>query len=99
MENQDRREAQAAGALNAGVWKPPRWLKVLTAVVFSAMFVINLLRGYWVAAVFIIATALFFLLRVEAWPKPRRNLAIVVYVALALAMMFEVLWRVRTLLW
>ena len=99
MENQDRPQAEPAGALNAGVWKPPRWLKVLAAVNFSGLFVINLLRGYWVTAVFVIATVLFFLLRVEAWPKPKRNLAIVVYVALALAMMFEIVWHVRTLLW
>jgi hypothetical protein len=99
METQDSPDAQAAAAESAEAWKPPRWLKVLAAVVFSGMFVVNLLRGYWVAAVFLLATALLFLLHVDAWPKPRRNLAVVVYVALAFAMMGEVLWRVRTLLW
>lgn len=100
METQDRPEAENAGAAAAEAWKPPRWVKALAAVGFSASFVINLLRGYWVTAAFFVATGLLFLLgaRVDDWPKPRRYLFIIVYVAFAVATMVETFWRVRAFL-
>ena len=97
METQDKPVSETVEAGAAETWKPPRWLKVLAVVVFSGMFVINLLRGYWVAAIFVVATVLFFLLRVDAWPKPRRYLAVAVYFALAVAMMVELIWQLKVL--
>ena len=110
METQDRPqaetveaatvEADSTGAESAEAWRPPRWLKVLGVVGFSGSFVIHLLRGRWVTAAFFVATGLLFLLgrEVDRWPKPRRYLFIVVYVALGIAMLAEMLWQVRALL-
>ena len=93
MENQDVQGAE-------GVWKTPRWLRVLAVAGFSVSFVVHLLRGRWVSALFFVATLLLFLLgkRIDDWPKRRRYLAIFIYVMLAVAMTVEIVWQVKALL-
>jgi hypothetical protein len=53
-----------------------------------------------VAAAFFVATGLLFLVgnRIDGWPKPRRYLAISVYVALAVAMFAEIVREAKAVL-
>ena len=83
MEIDERRSVENDGGGTASLAR-----MFLGVASFVVLFVINLLRGRWVAAAFFLATALFFLKAkaVDDLPKPVGLILTILYAALAVAM-------------
>ena len=83
MEIDERRAAENEGGGTAALAR-----RLLGVASFVALFVLNLLRGKWVAAAFFLATALLFLKgrEADAWPKAVRYPLVILYAALAVVM-------------
>ena len=75
-------------------------LRAVIILGFGIPLFVHLLRGRWVTATFFAASIALSLKgrEIDRWPKPRRYVAIAVYVALGVGMLAEVLWELRALL-
>jgi purine-cytosine permease-like protein len=92
-------EAQAVEGQEARPLSPA--LKAVIIAGFGIPCVVHLLFGRWMTASFFVFS-LFFSLRareIDRWPKPKRYAFVVLYLAFAAAMLVEVYWQVRPLLW
>lgn len=76
-------------------------LKAVIIAGFGIPCVVHLLFGRWMTASFFVFS-LFFSLRgreIDRWPKRKRYAFVALYLAFAAAMLVEVYWQMRPLLW
>jgi hypothetical protein len=73
-------------------------MRLLAGVGFSVAFVFHLLRGRWVSAAFFLAVGFLFLKgdEIDRWPKAARYLLILVYAALAVGMLVNLIFDIKT---
>ena len=88
-------DVQDAGAKGGG--KTSRLMRVLAGAGFSLAFVVNLLRGRWVTAAFFLAVGFLFLKgdEIDRWPKTARYLLILVYAALGVGMLLNLVFDIK----
>ena len=76
-------------------------LKAVIIAGFGIPCVVHLLFGRWMTASFFIFS-LFFSLRareIDRWPKSRRYAFVALYLVFGAAMLFELYWQLRPVLW
>jgi hypothetical protein len=81
-----------------GETRSPKMVRV-AVVLFLLSSVFQLAFGRWVSALLQAATVCLFTAKggIESWPKPARYLFIIIYAALAVATVFEVLYQTKVL--
>ena len=94
MQTQDEQ-----GVENGGGGGRSRKIVRAAVVLFLLSSVFQLAFGRWVSALLQAATVCLFTAKggIESWPKRARYLFIILYVALAVATVFEVLYQTKVL--
>ena len=78
---------------------PSRAHRAVWLAGFAVAFAVNLLRGRWLTAAFFLAVGFVFVKgrEIDGWPKAGRYLFILVYAALAVWMLVELIQELRGL--